>query len=206
MSLTATTELEAVNVLLASIGEAPVSQLGSGLDEEAIAASTLTEVSRAVQLKGWSWNTEENYPLTKNLIGEIYLPTNALKIDYQSTRYVTRGQRAYDKTAHTYTLDTNLKATIIFGLSWEELPEAMRSYVMYRAGRVFQGRQVGSQVLYEFTKQDEQDAWLILSSAEHENANLSLFDNAEIQHMLDRSSSTPVRDYPAGSFGGLLYE
>ena len=198
-----TTKLEAINVLLTSIGEAPVSQEGTGLEEEAIASTVLDEVSRAVQTIGWSWNTEDNFPLSRDMEGKITLPVNTLKVDFQTPNYIARGLKIYDRKNHTYTFNSDLKATLIIGLDWDELPEAMRNYVTYRAGRVFQARQVSATTLHEFTRIDEERAYVALFSAEQEVANVSLFDNVEIQLMLDRSSSTAVLDYAAGGLGGL---
>ena len=204
MILTPTTKLQAINTLLASIGEAPVSQEGSGLDEEALAAETLDEVSRAVQLIGWSWNKEDGFPLTPDGAGNIALPVNTLKVDFQNSTLVARGRKVYDKSAHSYSFQRALKATIVFGLAWDELPEAMRSYIMYRAGRLFQTRQVSAQILHQFTKEDENAAWVSLISSENEVSNVSIFDNIELQLMLDRSPSLGVIDYPAGGLGGLV--
>jgi hypothetical protein len=58
MALTPTTKLEAVNVCLTNIGEAPVASL-TGLQVDAqVASSIIDEVSREVQSNGWHWNTE----------------------------------------------------------------------------------------------------------------------------------------------------
>lgn len=198
-----TTKLEAINVLLTSIGEAPVSQEGTGLAEEALAGSVIDEVSRTVQTIGWTWNVERNFKLQKDGSGNVTLPSNTLKADFQNTRYIARGLKVYDRTGHTYVIGADVTVTLTVGLDWDELPEAMRQYVMYRAGRVFQARQVSAQILHEFTMKDEQAAWMLLQAAESEVGNISLFDNVEVQHMLNRSASAPVIDYPAGALGGL---
>ena len=58
MAVAATTELEAVNIMLAAIGEAPINSLIGTLPVDArIAQSTLTEVNKSVQSEGWSFNT-----------------------------------------------------------------------------------------------------------------------------------------------------
>ena len=58
MALSGTTELEAVNTLLHTIGEAPVNSLTGTLPIDAtLANNTLSEVSREVQSAGWHWNT-----------------------------------------------------------------------------------------------------------------------------------------------------
>ena len=50
MAVAATTELEAVNIMLAAIGEAPINSLIGTLPVDArIAQSTLTEVNKSVQ-------------------------------------------------------------------------------------------------------------------------------------------------------------
>jgi hypothetical protein len=206
MALQPTTKLEAINTLLTSIGEAPVQQEGSGLDEEAIASAVIDEVSRATQLIGWSWNTEDGFPLSRDGAGQIFLPSNALKVDFQTNQYIARGIRVYDRSRHTYTFTKDLTATVIFGLDWTELSEAVRSYVMYRAGRTFQARQVSAQILHEFTKIDEERAWVVLASAEEEVGNRSLFHNQEIALMLNRDASISPVDYLAGTLGGTIYD
>ena len=59
MAIAATTELEAINIMLAAIGEAPINTLVGTLPVDArIAQSTLSEVNKSVQSEGWSFNTE----------------------------------------------------------------------------------------------------------------------------------------------------
>ena len=54
------TELEAVNILLTTIGEAPVNTLtGNQVTDVSIANQVLNEVSREVQSQGWHFNTEQ---------------------------------------------------------------------------------------------------------------------------------------------------
>lgn len=59
INLTATTELEAINSMLARTGQAPLTDLTSVTAADvSIAVSTLRDVSREVQLQGWRFNTE----------------------------------------------------------------------------------------------------------------------------------------------------
>uniref|UniRef100_UPI0040473467 hypothetical protein n=1 Tax=Shewanella sp. TaxID=50422 RepID=UPI0040473467 len=55
-----TSKLDAVNTMLSSIGEAPVSSLSSGLIEAEIAETILDTIDREVQSMGWHFNTELN--------------------------------------------------------------------------------------------------------------------------------------------------
>lgn len=204
--LTATTELEAVNALLMSIGEAPVNSLDSGLDDALIAKITLDEVSRTVQKHGWYFNTEDGFPIKSNIDKELVVPKNILKLDMQDTRYVLRGRRVYDRQKHTFKIEKDLKATVIIALDFEDLPESARQAIMYRAARIFQNRVVGSQVIYSFTKEDEATAMAELQSEELEAGNYTIFDSADAQRMLNTSPSTPVYRSLAGSHGGHIYE
>ena len=60
LTLTPQTELDAVNAMLLSIGQAPVSTLSvTGLKDVSFAQYILHSVSREVQLKGWEFNTDD---------------------------------------------------------------------------------------------------------------------------------------------------
>jgi hypothetical protein len=62
VSLSATTELEAVNAMLATIGESPIADVDTATQADAtIAINTLRDVVREVQSMGWKFNTEFGY-------------------------------------------------------------------------------------------------------------------------------------------------
>ena len=68
----AMTELEAVNVLLTTIGEAPVNTLtGKQTTDVAIAQQVLNEVNREVQSRGWHFNTEYDVELIPDTSNNI---------------------------------------------------------------------------------------------------------------------------------------
>lgn len=142
------TELDAVNQILRAIQEAPVSSLiGEGSIAVTDAVAVLNTVSREVQLDGYTFNTEYNYPLPRSTDGTISIPMNALAIDCRATATsdpILRGLRLYDRARHTYTFDTDLKAEkIIFGLPFEELTETSRAYIATRAARQHHNDVVG---------------------------------------------------------------
>ena len=156
-SLALTSELDAVNTMLACIGEAPISSLSMpGLVEADQAKLTLDEVSRMVQGGEWHFNTESNYPLYPDaLTKEITLPANTLEVDVDGRDLVQRGTRLYDRSNHTYAIGETLKAHIKFLLPWDELPQALRDYLMIRAARVFQARHLGSDTQHKFSEDAE---------------------------------------------------
>jgi hypothetical protein len=173
-----TTELEAVNVMLGTIGEQPVNSLDiSTISEVSIASGMLYEVSREVQTRGWSFNEETEYPLALSG-GEIPLPINCLKVVVtgESDWIIRRGSRLYNRTEHTYTFTAGVDSTIVFFLPFTELPQAMRNYITLRTARKFQVRILGSDSIEKFTEVDENQAWLTLCAEEVDQAGYSMVD------------------------------
>ncbi len=175
------TELDAVNAMLAVIGEAPLSTLdGNALHADAVSArQTLHNTSRSVQLEGWYFNTEQNYPLTPDRDGFITLPPNLVSVDIEPLNalhgvdVVVRGKRLYDLENHTYAFpdpETCFKATVLLLLPFDELPETAKDYIAIRAGRRFQSEAVGSETLAQFTQQDEFSARASLMREQIRNA------------------------------------
>ena len=190
-NLLPTTELEAVNQMLATIMEAPVNSLVGVTSLDAAAASRiLAEVSRAVQAPGHHFNREYGYPLAPDPVsGEIRLPHNCLSVDScraSGLDLVQRGWRLYDRANHTYRVAVNVQADMTVLLAFEELPEAARRYISVRACRVFQKRMAGSQTLDGFTQEDEAFARLDFIRSLTRAEDLNFFDNPETQRLLAR--------------------
>lgn len=162
MQLNVTTKLSAVNTMLFTIGESPINTLEGGNVVDAVTAQqVLEDVSREVQSEGWGFNTEKNYPLSRQAFAPfvIYVPDTALACDPSDTtsEVIVRGTRLYDLKNHTYEFpDTSkIECDIIWHLEFEELPETARRYITIRAARIFQDGAVGSDTIHTFTERDE---------------------------------------------------
>lgn len=170
---TPTSELEAVNTMLLVIGESPISSLSAGaaVADAVTAQNTLSEVNRAVQSKGWHFNTDKSLTLTPAAFtNEITLPTNCIRVDTvdedRDLDVAQRGTRLYDRKNHTYEFEDSVKVDMVILLPFTDLPESARHYITVRSARVFQARTVGSDALYQFSREDEQDALIGLKKAE----------------------------------------
>jgi hypothetical protein len=187
-----TTEIEAVNTLLSTIGESPISSLdeaASGADA-AIALSVLREVSRKVQMIGWHFNQEKNFRMTPSTSGEIFLPANCAQIDAsgdQGIDVAERGGRLYNRTDQTYIFKQTVKVDMTLLLEFEELPLAARTYIVDKSARIFQNRTVGSQLLTAFTAEDEKEAKQVLKKYESQTADYNILtDNVAVSRVLRR--------------------
>ena len=174
-----TTLLDATNVLLRNIGEMPVDSLENQQIQDArIAEQTLLEFHKEGQIRGWSWNREDQYPFERDAnSGEIDVPAATMSwlVDpYQENgRYVLRGTRVYDKKNRTFKIDPNdapIEADVIWLLSWDECPEAYNRWTTIRSARVFSTRMLGSDSVTNYTSIDEQAAMTELMRVELEQS------------------------------------
>lgn len=167
-----TTELEAVNIILSGIGEAPISSFAEVTADVSLARNILAEISRETQTEGWQWNTEDDFPLTPDAAkGEIKLPPTAIRVHFREPddRELTiRGQRVYDRVHHSFIFSPGVRilVTLTLLLPFEDLPEAARRYITLKAARVFQERTVGSGTLYDFQQADEARARALMLAEE----------------------------------------
>lgn len=177
--LSPTTELEAINTMLSTIGESPVNAVeDTGNVDVVIARQILQTVSREVQARGWHFNTEKNYTITPDSEGYLVLPNTVLKVDTvypdSSKDVVVRGSRLYDREKHTYVFTDAVKVDMTILLTFDELPEVARNYVTIRSSRIFQERVVGSDTLHAFNSQDEARAMVSLMEYEADTADLNI--------------------------------
>ena len=165
-------ELPAVNEILASIGQAPVSTLDQTNPDVAIAYDTLLNVSREVQSEGWIFNTEEYYEIAiDSTTGEVDIPNNVLQIDlhdevdnqYEAIRRTKTGTtqpKLYEKINHTYdwkslTNSTTLRVNIVWLFDWVDLPRPVQDYITARAAAIVSSRIVGDPQQYQILQQKE---------------------------------------------------
>ena len=175
MTVAATTELEAINIMLAAIGEAPVNSLtGTVPVDVRLAQSTLTEFNREIQSEGWSFNTEIDVTLTRDASKQIALPQNVLRVDANIHQHPTidpiqRGLKLYDRLNNKFEFDEDLICTVIYLRTFEEIPEPARRYINIKAARVFVDRLVTDDGLRTYTGQDEVRARAILMETDLAN-------------------------------------
>jgi hypothetical protein len=179
-----TSELDAINIMLSCIGEAPVASIDTSISEVEMAQQKLNQVLLEVLSRGRQFNREVEYELLPNENGEILVPANVLWLDvskYEENNYVQRGNRLYDRVNHTYKISKSVAADMHIVLPFEELPLAARLYVTMRAARQFQADVQGSETIYRFSAKAEEDA---------ERAFEALDSEAEDANVLNGSYTT----------------
>lgn len=179
------TKLDAVNEMLASIGQAPINTLSGSIPPDAArAVIALDTQTRAVLTKGWSFNSDYEYVLSPDVSNNILVPTTALWIDpaYTTKDYVQRWDsgvaKLYDVENQTFAIEDDVKADIVWAFDFESIPQAARYYITTRAGRIFQTQIVGSRILFEYTAQIEAEAWDTFKQTEKKSKDYNFINNS----------------------------
>ena len=183
--VTRTTELEAVNTILSSIGESPINSLTGTLPVDAnVAQNVLDEICREVQSAGWHWNTHYKVDLTRDGDNKIPVGTDVLRIKlntkYSRSSYdvVQRDNYLYNlaKNEDTFTQDFE-DNDVVYLLDFSKIPEQAKRYITIRSARVFHDRTLGATTIHKFSSQDEARALSLLRQAETETGEYSIFDS-----------------------------
>ena len=187
------TELDAVNSILMSVGESPVNTLTVQSPEVAIAQKTLRQVCREIQAEGWSYNTENEYPIDLDPNNKCIVPNNILQIDlniyqhgkdYNVVRRSDNGvQKIYDKKNHTFTFEncSKLYFDIVWMFAFEDLPQAFKDYVTAKATRVAGIRMVSSAEVAKLLEADEAYARALALEYDARQGDHNIFNDFQYQ-------------------------
>ena len=140
------TELSAVNAILGSIGQSPVSQLDYANPEISFIYNILKECNIDVQTEGWLFNMEyhikENVNVSDN---KIIIESDVIRIDntdeWDRTRDFVRRKdsdgiwKMYDRVNHTfeYPDDEYFYVNKVRLLKFEDIPAPFQRYIVYKA-------------------------------------------------------------------------
>ncbi len=190
---TSMTELEAVNVLLTTIGEAPVNTLtGNQVTDVSIAQQVLNEVSREVQAQGWHFNTEDGVELSPDGFNEIIVPADTARIDARDYNIVRREGKLFDLDKRSYEFSSKIKVSIVYFQDFLQLPDVAKKYITTRASRIFSDRLLNSEVIHKTTSRDEQKALIDLKEYQGDTADYNMMDSFSVSRVMNRGFSRKV--------------
>jgi len=182
----ATQELPAINQILTSCGQAPVTTLDQTNPEVAIAYATLLQVSREVQSEGWTFNKEYHYEMSTNDDKEIVIPNNMIQIKLtengQNTTYdgIRRAGKLYDRQNHTFKWEYSpIECDIIWEFDYIDLPEPIQNYITARAATIVSGRIVGDDAQYARLQQQEIQSRALAMEYETSQGQFTMFGHPQ---------------------------
>ena len=205
ISYGASTELDAVNSILMSVGESPVNTLSVQSPEVAIAQKTLQQVCREILSEGWKFNTETQYPITLNTNNECIIPNNVLQIDlnryrhpdaFDTIRKTDNGiQKLYDLHDHTFeftnTSGGKIYVDVVWMLDFNDIPQVFQDYITVRASRIASNRMVNNPEAAELIAADEAQARAVALEYDTVQGDYNIFNNQEGR----TNASTVYRPY-----------
>jgi hypothetical protein len=171
---TRTTELEAVNTILSTIGEAPINSLTGALPVDAtVAKNVLSEIAREVQSQGWHFNTHYKATLSRDASNKIPVASNAVRVELDVNKYSKYNYDIVQRNGFIYNLATNSdifttdfdEVIIVYLLPFDEIPEQGKRYITIRSARIFHDRTLGANTLHKFSAEDEKHALTILKTS-----------------------------------------
>ncbi len=137
------TELSAVNSILGSIGQSPITSLTTGNaqanPEIAFIQNLLTETNKNVQGEGWHFNKEDHVKISPDTNGNFLIPTNYLRFDVHEGLYdrnrdvVRKNGKLYDNVLHTDVFTQDMYFDITYLLAFEDVPPTIQRYIIARA-------------------------------------------------------------------------
>ena len=192
------TELQAVNQILASVGQAPVTAIDTETitdsngnqvtivsnPDVAIIYDTLWEVSREVQSEGWTFNKEFNYPFQPDSNGYINWPNNVLQLDisddpqyvgYRDVDAVKRNGKLYDRMNHKDKWTETIYCDVVWLFEWEDLPSPIQDYITCKAASIASSRLVGDGTQFQILQQKEAFARAMALEYECNQGDYSMF-------------------------------
>lgn len=155
-------KLDAVNTMLAAVGDSPVSSL---TDHQSVdvynAISMLDEVSRKIQSQGWQFNTLTEMTVKPDMASKRirYNPTWISFVSTDGNVYVKRGDFLYDITNKTYNFENDVIATIIEAVDYEDLPDCFKTYITSKAAIKFQSRYLGDDNISQMLVAESNEAY-----------------------------------------------
>ena len=184
-------ELAAINQLLASVGQAPVTTKDTSNPDVSIAEETFLYVNREVQAEGWMFNTDKYVEKAPDDNKWILIPqgvtgTDVLSMDLHAEYDDTKEAiirvdvndslpKLYDKINHTFEWDDTVRVDITYLYPWSDVPVPVQDFIVARAAAVLSMRIVGDPNQYRMLQEREAYARSIALEYECNQGDYTIF-------------------------------
>ena len=179
------TELSAVNSILGSIGQSPITSLttGNALQNPEISFiyNLLQEVNKDVQTTGWHFNTQTKVKRSPDGNGNYVVPIDAILYDISDGQIdrnrdvVRKNGKLYDLVHQTDVFTQDFYFDIISLLPFADLPPAIQRYIIARASVRAAVQLVSNADLVKLLKMEEEQTKANALNYETEQGDNSFF-------------------------------
>ena len=178
------TELSAVNSILGSIGQSPITALNDTAlqnPEISFIYNLLQEVNKDVQTTGWHFNTQTKVKQSPDANGNYIVPVDAILYDISDGQIdrnrdvVRRSGKLYDLVHQTDVFTQDFYFDIISLLPFTDLPPAIQRYIIARASVRAAVQLVSNADLVKLLKMEEEQTKANALNYETEQGDNSFF-------------------------------
>ena len=178
------TELSAVNAILGAIGQSPVTSIDKTNPEIGFIYNILRDSNVDLQAEGWHFNTEKHVTYTPDsTTGKIAIGNDILRMDTtdgwtdRTHDVVKRNGFLYDKQSHSddFSGHTTILLDIVRLISYADLPEVFKRYIIYRSSVRAATQLVGNPQLAQLLAQQEVLARSAIMEYECNQGNHTMF-------------------------------
>ena len=178
------TELSAVNSILGSIGQSPITALNDTAlqnPEISFIYNLLQEVNKDVQTTGWHFNTQTKVKQSPDANGNYIVPVDAILYDISDGQIdrnrdvVRRNGKLYDLVHQTDVFTQDFYFDIISLLPFTDLPPAIQRYIIARASVRAAVQLVSNADLVKLLKMEEEQTKANALNYETEQGDNSFF-------------------------------
>ncbi len=183
-----TIQKDAINRILMSCGQAPVTVVETTNPDVAIANETLLQVSKEIQSEGWTFNKEYHQPFSPDSNDEIVIGDNILQIKLSENSAnmgkdaVNRSGKLYDRQNHTFKwTEEEIECDVTYLYDWIDLPPPVQNFVSARAATFSSQRIVGDIQQYQILQQQEAIARSLALEYETQQGQFTFFGHPQGQ-------------------------
>ena len=168
-------ELEAVNEILGSIGEPPVSTLEESANLDVVnARRVLLSASKAIQSKGWTFNIEQNLELQPDVYTKLISYSDdilSMRSSQSTTPYVNKNGYVYDRLNRTDIFDGPIFVDTIRLRTLSEMPECFSRWIVATASYKFANNYLGDAQTSQRLQAEVELARIDCNEYEHDYGN-----------------------------------
>lgn len=181
-------KLDAVNTILAAVGNSPINSLADHQNVDAYNAERMLDgMSRTIQRQGWQFNTMTDVVVKPDSKSKRirYNPTWIAVASCDGVAYAKRGDYLYNVTDKTYIFEKDITLHIIEAVDFEDLPDCFKAYITAKAAVQFQSRYLGDEEISQFlvTEVNEAYAEIVQYSVD---TSVGMFQNPAMAPLLSR--------------------
>lgn len=187
------TELDVINDMLATLGEAPLNSMDDDHAMVAAGRGILSRVNTREQAKKWWFNTEITTLTPDPENGSIYQPADAISVDpvQPSNEFVVRGRRLYKPGSGSYVFSQPVECRIIRKVKFEDLPETAAAFIAATAVRDFCRSYDGDKNKMDALERERREAYTTFNSEHIRNSNTNLLRKPSTMYLAQSLGYTP---------------